>query len=81
MTSEGASNGLGCQAAQRAPPSERSSRMFHSRHPNYKNALRALFLYRVNKCMVEKTVRLSLDQWFSKGGPWTCFHHLETCWK
>lgn len=27
--------------------------MFHSRHPNYKNALRALFLYRVDKCMVE----------------------------
>lgn len=40
-----------------------------------------LFLYRIDKCMVEKTVRLSLDQWFSKGGPWTCFHHLETRWK
>lgn len=45
---------------------------------SYKSVSRALFLYWVNGCMVEKTFRLSLDQWLSKGS--TCASSVSSAW-
>lgn len=65
---KGGSNETGRQPIQRALHSKEL--FLHSWLQGYKNVSRALCLYWVNGRAVEKTFRLSLDQWFSKGG--TC---------